>query len=98
MCVCACVCVCSILASVRHAASSPPADSAEAGSGAAEGALPLPQHQTRRWTGLCVPAAGPRLQPVKTHEHALLSAVCPLTATAHHRVTAMTFKTLEKPM
>ena len=36
--------VCSIPASVSDAASSPPADSAEAGGGAAEGALPLPQH------------------------------------------------------
>ncbi len=61
------MCVCSVPASVSDVASSPPADSAETGSGAAEGALPLPQHQAGQWTGLCVPVAGSRLQPVRTH-------------------------------
>lgn len=65
--------VCSVPASLCDAASAPAADPAEAGCGAAERALPLPQHQTGQWPGLCVPPPGPRLQPVRLF---ILYSVC----------------------
>lgn len=61
--------VCSLSASVSDAASSSPADSPETGCRAAERALPLPQHEVGQWSGLCIPAARPHMQPVRSHTY-----------------------------
>lgn len=56
----------SLPASISDAAPSPPADSAEASGGTAEGALPLPQHQAGYWIGLCILVTRPCLQSVRS--------------------------------
>lgn len=56
----------SIPASVGDAAPATAADAVAAGGGAAEGPLPLPQHQAGQQPGLGLPAPGPRLQPVSS--------------------------------
>lgn len=63
------VCVCSfsprsLPATICDAAPTAAADPAAAGGGAAEGPLPLPQHQAGQQPGLGVPAPRSRLQQV----------------------------------
>ena len=56
----------SVPAALGDVAPAADADAAQAGGGAPEGPLPLPQHQAGQQPGLGLPPPGPRLQPVSS--------------------------------